>query len=337
MSIHKAFDKSFYGITTSHFYQFGMIGLQKPLINQEPTLAIKVPSIAIARCVNTSPPAQTYTTKGFPACLLFTVSGCREIMQDLIKLDLVDLTFAVALMASAIGLSAWEKLGLELNLAIATGRTILQLLVLGYVFDFIFAINNAWAVLGILAILLTIGAIVARNRISQKIPLVLPIVWGAILVSTALTLFYTYLLILQPDRWFEARYLIPLAGIIIGNAMNAAAIAGERLVSTMNNSSGEIETHLSLGATPQQAVTQYRREAIRAAILPTLNQMMLIGMATLPSITAGQLLGGVNPLDAVSYEILILFMVAVANLLTTILVTRGLCRQFFNSAAQLIR
>ncbi|MBD2439249.1 ABC transporter permease [Nostoc sp. FACHB-110] len=258
-------------------------------------------------------------------------------MQDIIKLDLVDLTFAVGLMAIAIGLSAWEKLGLELNLAIATGRTILQLLVLGYVFDFIFAINNPWAVLVILAIMLTVTAIVARNRISQKIPLVLPVVWGAILVSTALTLFYTYLLILQPDRWFEARYLIPLAGIIIGNGMNAAAIAGERLVSTMNNSSGEIETHLSLGATPQQAVTQYRREAIRAAILPTLNQMMLIGMATLPSITTGQLLGGVNPLDAVSYEILILFMVAVANLLTTILVTRGLCRQFFNSAAQLIR
>ncbi|ALF54194.1 membrane protein [Nostoc piscinale CENA21] len=258
-------------------------------------------------------------------------------MQELIKLDLADLAFAVGLMAIAIGLSAWEKLGLELNLAIATGRTILQLLVLGYIFDFIFAVNHPGAVLVTLAIILTITAIVTRNRISQKIPLVLPVVWGAILVSTAFTLFYTYLLILQPERWFEARYIIPLAGIIIGNGMNAAAIAGERLVSTINNSSGEIETHLSLGATPQQAVNQYRKEAIRAALLPTINQMMLIGMATLPSITAGQLLGGVNPLDAVSYEILIVFMVAVANLLTTILVTRGLCRQFFNLAAQLIR
>lgn len=258
-------------------------------------------------------------------------------MEDLIKLDLVDLAFAVGLMAIAIGLSVWERLGLELNLAIATGRTILQLLVLGYVFDFIFAVNNAWAVLGIVAIMLTIAAIVARNRISQKIPFVLPVVWGAILISTAFTLIYTNFLILQPDRWYEPRYVIPLAGIIIGNAMNAAAIAGDRLVSTINNSSGEIETHLSLGATPQQAVSQYRREAIRAALLPTINQMMLIAMATLPSITAGQLLGGVNALDAVSYEIVIVFMVAVANLLTTILVTRGLCRQFFNSAAQLIR
>ncbi len=258
-------------------------------------------------------------------------------MPDLIKLDLVDLAVAVGLMAIAIGLSAWEKLGLELSLAIATGRTILQLLVLGYVLDFIFALDNPWAVLAILAIMLTITAIVARNRISQKIPYLLPLVWGAILISTALTLLYTNMLIIQPNRWYEPRYVIPLAGMIIGNGMNAAAIAGERLVSTINTFSLEIETHLSLGATPGQAVSQYRKEAIRAALLPTLNQMMLIGMVALPGITTGQLLAGVTPLDAISYEILIIFMVAVANLLTTILVTKGLCLQFFNSAAQLIR
>ncbi|MBE9048945.1 iron export ABC transporter permease subunit FetB [Nostocales cyanobacterium LEGE 11386] len=258
-------------------------------------------------------------------------------MPDLIKLDLVDLAMAVGLMAIAIGLSAWEKLGLEWNLAIATGRTILQLLVLGYVLDFIFALDNVWAVLAILAVILTITAIVSRNRISPKIPQVLPLVWGAILVSTALTVLYTIFLIIQPDRWYEPRYVIPLAGIILGNAMNAAAIAGERLVSTMNTQTLEIETHLSLGATPQQAVSQYRKEAIRAAFLPTLNQMMLVGMVAIPGITTGQLLAGIRPLDAVSYEILIIFMVAIANLLTTILVTKGLYRQFFNSADQLVR
>jgi putative ABC transport system permease protein len=258
-------------------------------------------------------------------------------MPELIKLDLVDLVVAVALMAIAIGLSAWEKLGLELNLAIATGRTVLQLLVLGYVFDFIFAVDNLWAVLGILAIILLITAIVTRNRISQKIPQLLPLVGVAIFISTALTVLYTSCLIIQPDRWYEARYLIPLGAIAIGNAMNAAAIAGERLVSSINQFPTEIETHLSLGATPQQAISQYRKEAIRAAFLPTLNQMMLIGMVTVPIFSSGQLLAGVNPLEAVSYEIVIVFMVAVANLLTTILLTRGLCRQFFNQEMQLVR
>ncbi|MBD2213528.1 iron export ABC transporter permease subunit FetB [Nostoc linckia FACHB-104] len=258
-------------------------------------------------------------------------------MPDLIKLDLADLAIAIGLMSIAVGLSAWEKLGLELNLVFATGRTILQLLVLGYVLDFIFAVNNVWGVLAILVIMLTITAIVARNRISQKLPLVLPWVWGSIFVSTALTVLYSIFLIIQPERWYEPRYIIPLAGVVLGNAMNAAAIAGERLVNTINSSHLEIETHLSLGATPQQAITQYRKEAVRAGLMPTLNQMMLIGMVALPGITTGQLLGGVQPPDAVSYEILLLFMVAFANLLTTLLVTRGLCRQFFNSVAQLIR
>ncbi|MBD2665862.1 hypothetical protein B6N60_00309 [Richelia sinica FACHB-800] len=258
-------------------------------------------------------------------------------MQDLIKLDLVDLVLVSGLMVIAIGLSAWERLGLELNLAIATGRTILQLLVLGYVFDFIFALDNIWAVVAILAIILTITAIVTRNRISPKIPQLLPLIWGAIFLSTAFTLLYVSFLIIQPERWYEPRYLIPLGVIVIGNAMNAAAVAGERLVSNINQFPTEIETHLSLGATPHQAIHQYRKDAIRAALMPTINQMMLIGMVTVPIFTSGQLLGGIKPLEAVSYEILLLFMVAVGNLLTTILVTNGLCRQFFNPAMQLMR
>ena len=258
-------------------------------------------------------------------------------MQDLIKLDLVDLAGAVGLMGIAIGLSALERIGLELNLALATGRTILQLVVLGYVLDFIFAFgSNPWAVLGILAVMLTIAAIVARNRITQKIPQLLLLVWGSILLSTTVTLIYTNFLIIKPDRWYQPQYVIPLAGIVLGNAMNAAAIAGERLVSIVNASHLEIETHLSLGATPQQAVAQYRKDAIRAGLIPTLNQMMVIGMVTLPAIFSGQLLSGVNAREAASYQIVIMFMIAFANLLTTLLVTRGLCRQFFNYAAQLI-
>jgi putative ABC transport system permease protein len=258
-------------------------------------------------------------------------------MQELIKLDFVDLACAIGLMGAAIGLSAWERIGLEFNLALATGRTILQLAVLGYVLEFIFALDNPWAVLAILSVMLTISAIVARNRITQKIPQMLPLVWGSIFVSTTLTMVYTNILIIQPDRWFEPQYVIPLAGIVLGNAMNAAALAGERLVSTINASHLEIETHLSLGATPQQAIVQYRKDAVRAGLIPTVNQMMIIGMVTLPGIITGQLLSGVNAREAASYQILIMLMIAFTNVLTTVLVTRGISRQFFNSAAQLVR
>lgn len=256
-------------------------------------------------------------------------------MDGLIEISLVQFGWAVGLMGISIALAAWQRLGLEWSLAIATGRTVLQLLVVGYVLEFVFAVDNPWAVVAIILVMLSIAAIVARNRISKKVPNLLPVVGGSILISTALTLGYITLLVLQPDPWYRPQYLVPLAGIILGNAMNAAAIAGERFVSTLNNNRLEIETHLSMGATPQQATALYRREAIKAGLIPTLNSMMVVGLVTLPGIITGQILSGVSPLDASVYQMLIMFILAVATLGTTSLLIRGIDRQFFNQAAQL--
>lgn len=249
--------------------------------------------------------------------------------------SLLQLVWALGLMAIAIALSAWQRLGLEWTLALATGRTVMQLLVVGYVLAVVFAFNNPWLVLAVLGVMLTIATIVACNRISKKVPYLIPLVGSSILISTALTLLYINLFVLQPRTWYEPQYIIPLAGIVLGNAMNGAAITGERLVSTLNSSQLEIETHLSLGATPQQAIAQYRRDAIRAGLIPTINTMMVVGLVTLPGIMTGQLLSGVDPVTAAAYQILIMFMLAFATLVTTLLVTWGIYRQYFNQAAQL--
>ena len=256
-------------------------------------------------------------------------------MDSLIKLDLTDLVWGLGMIAIAIGISSWQRLGLEIPLAHATLRTVVQLLGVGYILAIIFELKNAIAVLGVLMVMLTIATITARNRIGKKIPQLLLVVFGPIFFSTALTLSYTNLLIIQPETWYEPQYLIPLAGIVLGNSMNGAAIAGERLVSSISSSRLEIETHLSLGATPQQAVTAYRKDAVRAGLIPTLNQMMVVGVVTLPGMITGQLLSGVKPLEAASYQILIMLMLAFTNLITTVLVTQGLTRQFFNTQAQL--
>ncbi|MDZ4874344.1 MAG: hypothetical protein CLLPBCKN_003740 [Chroococcidiopsis cubana SAG 39.79] len=91
-------------------------------------------------------------------------------MDTLIRLDLVDFVLAVALMAIAIGLSAGQRLGLEWSLAIATVRTILQLFVVGAILDIIFRIDNPWAVLAVVLVMLTIAAVVSRNRIGKRFP-----------------------------------------------------------------------------------------------------------------------------------------------------------------------
>ncbi|WP_448561410.1 ABC transporter permease [Trichothermofontia sp.] len=254
----------------------------------------------------------------------------------MIELSLGDLLWAAGLMAIAIGLSAWQQLEITSSLAMATARTTIQLLAVGYVLAIVFSLDSPWAVVGVTLVMLTISAIVARNRISKRFPRLLPLVWGSILISTVLTLGYVTLLVIRPPVWYEPQYLVPLAGMVLGNAMNSSAIAGERLLSTVKNSRVEIETHLSLGATPQQAIATYRRDAIKAGLIPITNAMMVVGMVTLPGIITGQLLSGINPFLASLYQMLIMFMLAFANLLAALLVTWGIYRQCFNRAAQLI-
>ncbi|WP_346292082.1 ABC transporter permease [Sphaerothrix gracilis] len=256
--------------------------------------------------------------------------------DTLVELDFLRLLWALGLMAAAIALASWQRLGLTWNLVMATGRTVLQLGAVGYVLAVVFDWRNPLAILLVLLVMLTTASLVARNRISKKLSRLLPLVWGCLLTSTLLTLSYTSLAVIRPENWYEPRYLIPLAGIVLGNAMNAAAIAGDRLVSTLKQRRRDIETHLSLGATPAQAIAQYRQEAIKAGLIPTINSMMVVGIVKLPGIITGQLLSGVDPLNAALYQMLIMFMLTFADLLTAVLVTQGIARQFFNKAAQLV-
>jgi putative ABC transport system permease protein len=257
-------------------------------------------------------------------------------MKELIELDLGDLGWALGLIACAVALSSWQKLDLEGQFIMAAGRSILQLLGVGYLLAIIFALNHPWPVLAIVGIMLTIATVVASNRIFPQKKDLFPVIWLSLLVSGAFTLSYTLALIIQPPQWYSPQYLIPLVGMVLGNSMNSAALSGERLASTIDKNRLEVETHLCLGATVRQAIRPFQREAIRIALIPILNQMMVVGLVSLPGMFTGQVLSGSNPLNAASYQILILFMIALTNLIASLLVTEGVYRRFFNQNSQLI-
>ena len=236
----------------------------------------------------------------------------------------------------AIALSLWQKLALEKQLAYSALRSFMQLIAIGYVLDTIFQVDDWRVVVTILLVMIIIAAIVTRNRIDQQLQGLLPTVFLAIVASSAFTLGYVILLIVQPDTWYEPRYLIPLAGMLFGNAMNGASLAGDRLLNAINQNRLEIETHLCLGATGKQAISTYRQEAIRTGLIPTLNNMVVVGLVSLPGMFTGQVLGGSNPLDAASYQILILFAIVLANLIATVLVTRGIYKHFLGTGDRFI-
>ncbi len=257
-------------------------------------------------------------------------------MNNVIELDVIDLALALGIIGIAIALSLWQKLALETKFFFGAGRSLLQLMVVGYVLDLVFALHNPLAVLIVILFMLSVAAITARNRIDQQRRGLLPIVWLSLIASTGLTVAYIIIAIVQPPVWYEPQYLIPLTGMLLGNAMNSASLAGDRLINAIKQNQQEIETHLCLGATPKQAIFNYQKEAIRTGLIPTLNTMMVVGLVTLPGMFTGQVLAGTDPLNAASYQILILFAIALTNLIAAFLITESLYRRFFNQNLQLI-
>ncbi|MEL6262795.1 MAG: iron export ABC transporter permease subunit FetB [Cyanobacteria bacterium J06626_6] len=254
----------------------------------------------------------------------------------MIQPSLIGMLWAVGMMVIAIGLSSWQRLGLAKTMAIATVRTLAQLLFVGVFLAAIFASRQPLAVIAVLIGMATIASVVARNRIDKDLPKLLKWVWLAVFSSGFTTIMYVNLLVIHLDPWYDPRYLIPLTGIVLGNAMTAASIAGERLVKALRNNRVEIETHLSLGATSSQAIATYRKSAITAGLIPTINAMMVVGLVTLPGTITGQILAGADPLVAAIYQILIMFMLALATLIAALVVTYGIARQFFTPAMQLM-
>ncbi|MCU0670878.1 MAG: ABC transporter permease, partial [Myxococcota bacterium] len=150
-----------------------------------------------------------------------------------------------------------------------------------------------------------------------------------------LTLAYVTTVIVHVQPWYSPRYLIPLFGMIVANAMNAAALALERLQSEMESRRGEVEALLALGATPGQSAAEPMRRATVAAMIPAVNALAVVGIVSLPGMMTGQILAGADPTLAVRYQLVVMFMLTAANAVTAALAVSLFRRTFFTPAAQL--
>ena len=123
--------------------------------------------------------------------------------------------------------------------------------------------------------------------------------------------------------------------MIVGNAMNGAALAAERLASEMELRRGEVEAYLALGSTPARAAEAPVRRALVASLIPSVNGLMVVGLVQLPGMMTGQILAGQSPLLAVRYQIVVAFMLAGATAMTSAIVVLWYRKTFFTPSAQL--
>jgi putative ABC transport system permease protein len=267
--------------------------------------------------------------------MLPVVESAAMASRSIIEVSWFDLAWAGGLMLIAVGISHWQKLGLAQRLVIGAIRTVVQLMLVGYALVYIFALDR-WYLVGVALLgMLLVATKAAVNRQFRASRTLLMITGVAMLLASGLTLLYISTLVVRVTPWYNPQYLIPLFGMIIGSAMNAAAIAAERLASEMAARTAEIEAYLALGATAQQASQQPVRQALRAALMPTVNGLMVVGIVTLPGMMTGQILAGASPLIAIRYQIVVAFMQAAAVAITTAIVTLWYRRTFFTAALQL--
>jgi putative ABC transport system permease protein len=229
-----------------------------------------------------------------------------------ILLTPLDISIAASLVVLDAVLSLILGLRLHRQIGIAAARMVVQLIAIGYVLRFIFALNNPLVTLGLILVMVLIAAREVAARPERRMRGASSFLVGT--VSVGFATFVTAILALttaiRPQPWFDPRYAIPLAGIILGNVLSSASLSLDSFLGAVGRERPAIEARLALGATYREAVAPLVRDAIRRGLLPIINQMSAAGVVTLPGIMTGQILAGLDPLEAVKYQILLMFLLA---------------------------
>ncbi len=236
------------------------------------------------------------------------------------------LALSLVLVVVAIALSLWQRLGLEARIAWASIRAIVQLLLVGFALTLVIhpATPLIWSWLWIAGMTVFAGDVV-RRRVREAHG-VFSLAVLAYLASAAVTLTTLFGLGIFP---LQARTLVPLGGLMIGNSMNATVLAARRVIEEIRDRAHEVEARLALGHSYTQAARPYLAAALRTALIPQIETTKAVGFVFLPGAMTGLILAGVEPLDAVLVQAVVMFLVLGAAATTTTVIGLGLIRRLF--------
>jgi len=254
---------------------------------------------------------------------------------QIVNLSLANLALAYGLVLLAIGLARLRRIGQEGQMLWSSLRMVVQLFAVGYLLHLVFSVRSPLAVVAILLAMAGFALQVMGGRIKHRMPRFYRVMGTSILAGCGGVTFLFCGLVVGYTPWYDPRYLIPLAGMIIGNSMNGATLAAERLAAEIHERRDEIETALCLGATSRQASDTAVRRAFRAALMPTMNTMAAMGIVSLPGMMTGQILSGTAPIIAVRYQIAIMCAITGAVAITAFLILLQGYRHYFTGAHQL--
>ncbi len=232
--------------------------------------------------------------------------------MDMISISAFDLMLAASLVVLLAIMTASTGRGLARNMLIAAVRTTVQLLLIGLVLKTVFASSNfGWVMLIVMVMLLAAGReVMARQhrRFSGWWSYGMGVL--SMFLSSFMVMLFALLVIIGPQPWYEPQYAIPLMGMVLGNTMTGIAVSLDGLTRQAWEQRETIEARLIMGHNWREATTAIRRQSLHSGLIPIINAMAAAGIVSLPGMMTGQILAGASPVEAVKYQILIMFLIA---------------------------
>jgi putative ABC transport system permease protein len=257
-------------------------------------------------------------------------------MQEIIKLQIWQLAAAYLFILLLMAMVKRRGIPREKEITIAALRMTMQLVLTGYILMYIFENPHPLFTVTATGLMLSFAVhnIIRRVKLplSKKIKSVIAL---SMIAGTVASLIFFLFVVIGLNPWYEPRYFIPIAGMIIGNSMTGITLGVNRLVEGMQTQKALVEGALMLGATPKMASKPMVDSAFDSAIIPTINSMVGMGIVFLPGMMTGQILSGVAPLTAIEYQIAIMLGIVGSVSLTVILFVELGYKTFFNQHQQL--
>lgn len=246
-----------------------------------------------------------------------------------------ELAIACGLVLCAGCVSLLLRLRLESQLMLAALRTVVQLLLVGYLLRWVFQLSHAALVSLLLLLMIGLAARAAVQRPSRTFRGAYVRAFVTLLLTGLLTTFAVTAAIIDVQPWYRPQYVIPLAGMVLGNSLTGISLCLDTLLEALTERRAYIETELALGASRWEAVRGPLAQSVRRGLIPIINSMMVVGLVSLPGMMTGQILQGADPLQAVKYQIVVMFMIAASTSLGCITMALLVYRRLLNDRHQL--
>jgi len=256
-------------------------------------------------------------------------------MTPYVELTYWQVALAAALIVVNGGVSIALQLQMEKMLLVASCRTVVQLLLVGLMFQWIFRFDRWYVVLAIAGVMTLVAGVTAARRSQRRYRGIWLNTIVSVWVSAWAVTSFALLLVLQGVRpWYHPQYAIPLLGTVLGNTLNGISVGLNTLTEALVSRRRQVEALLALGATRWEAALGPVRHAIRTGMIPIINSMMVVGLVSLPGMMTGQIVSGMPPIEAVKYQIVIMFLIASTTALGTVGVVWLSFLRLFNTRHQ---